>query len=171
MLRPGVGAVQEVRPRDPGADEPRDDPAQVRPMSARVSGPAPAWRRWIPGSTVILFVFLAVAAFVPLAWLGERIRDRPLWALRVRDDPETVTSAVRDALRDRLPTQLAAKDGPEGLFRRCETLLRVDDPGCWIGVQRSSDQSGTTVLLLPRSRDRRSIDALRARIHSRLESG
>ncbi len=88
-------------------------------MSARAPGPAPAWRRWIPGSTVILFlllsgvlwmasiaadaigqavlvvVFLAVAAFVPLAWLGERIRARPLWALRVRDDPEAVTSAVR----------------------------------------------------------------------------
>src|SRR6266568_2064600 len=100
-------------------------------MSARAPGPAPAWSRWIPGSTVILFlllsgvlwmasiaadaIVLAVAAFVPLAWLGERIRDRPLWALRVRDDPEAVTSAVRDALRDRLPTQLAAKDGPEGL--------------------------------------------------------
>ena len=28
-----------------------------------------------------------------------------------------------------------------------------------------------SVLVLPRSRDRRSIDALRARIHSRLESG
>ncbi|HYU05735.1 MAG TPA: hypothetical protein VEM77_00955, partial [Thermoplasmata archaeon] len=118
-------------------------------MSIGASGPAPAWRRWIPGSTVILFlllsavlwmasiaagaigqavlvvVFLAVAAFGPIAWLGERIWTRPLWALRVRDDSEAVTSAVRDALRDRLPTQLAANDGPEGLFRRCETLLRI----------------------------------------------
>src|SRR6266508_4338500 len=97
-------------------------------MSAGASGPSPAWRRWIPGSTVILFlllsgalwivsiaadaigqailvvVFLAVAAFVPLAWLAGRIWARPLWAMQVRDDPEVITSAVREALRDRLPT-------------------------------------------------------------------
>jgi len=123
------------------------------------------------GQEVLVVVFLAVAAFVPLAWLGGRIWARPLWALPVRAGPEPVTSAVRDALRDRLPTQLAAADGPQGLFRRCETLLRIDEPPCWVGVQRSSAESGTTVLLLPRSGDRRSIDALRDRILSRLESG
>ena len=164
-------------------------------MTARAPGSAPAWRRWIPGSTVILFllmsaalwmvsiaadaigeavlvvVFLAVAAFVPLAWLGVRLSTRPLWALQVRGDPAAVTSAMRDALRDRLPTQLAAADGPEGLFRRCETVLRIDEPACWIGVQRPSGEGGTTVLLLPRSQDRRSIDAVRAQILSGLESG
>ncbi len=164
-------------------------------MTARAPGSAPAWRRWIPGSTVILFllmsaalwmasiaadaigqvvlvvVFLAVAAFVPLAWLGVRIGTRPLWALQVRSDSDAVTSAVREALRDRLPTQLAAADGPEGLFRRCETLLRIDEPACWIGVQRSAGGGGTTVLLLPQSRGRQSIDALRARIEARLVTG
>ncbi len=164
-------------------------------MSAGATGPTPAWGRWIPGSAVILFlflsaglwmaslaadavgqsvlvvVFLAVAAFVPLAWLAGRIWTRPLWAVRVRDSPEAITAAVRDALRDRLPTQLAAADGPEGLFRRCETLLRIDEPACLIGVERSVGGIGTTVLLLPRSRDRRSIDDLRARILSRLARG
>ena len=163
-----------------------------------MSGPvasALAWRRWVRGSTVLTFLFLigalwtaclvawqlgfglvsvsllATSAFGPPAWLAIRLRRRPLWALPVRGDQAEVVKSLREALLDRTPTPLSPADGPEGLFRRCETLLRIDDPSAWVGLLRSAADSGTTILLLPRSSDRKSVDALRQAIVASLPSG
>lgn len=164
-------------------------------MSAPTSRPIPAWTRRVPGSSVLLFlllsgglwmaclvawefrqpelvvVLLAVGAFLPIVSLGLRLRTRPVWALQIQADRREVADALRAAVRDQRPTEISPEQaGREGLFRRCETLLTIDDPACVVGVQRSSGEPWTTLLLLPRSRDREALDRLRQVIAMRVSS-
>ena len=157
-------------------------------------GPAgPGWTRRASGSAVLLFfvlsgglwlgsvlswqlaqpefvvVLLALAAFFPLAWLAVGMRTRPVWALQVRGEPARVAGAVLEALRDRHPTPASPADvGHGGLFRRCNPVLRVEEPLCFIGIFRSPVDASTTVLLFPRSNNRESLDRLRTAIRARV---
>ena len=164
-------------------------------MAAPETRSIPAWSRRVPGSSVLLFILLsgglwmacllawevrqpelvvgllAVSVFLPIVWLGVRLRTRPVWALQVAADRRAVADALRAATRDRRPTDVSpdqARD--DGLFRRCETLLRIDEPACLVGVLRSREEPWTTLLLLPRSRDREALDRLRETIAARLSS-
>lgn len=164
-------------------------------MADTVARPALAWTRRLPGSSVLLFllfsgglwmasllaweirqpelvvVLLAVGAFLPILWLGVRLRTRPVWALQVRADRRAVANALRAAISDRHPTEIAPDQaGREGLFRACEILLRVEDPACVVGVQQSSGEPWTTLLLLARSRDHMGLDRLRETIAVRVGS-
>ena len=162
-------------------------------MSVNGSAPARTWTRRAPGSVVLLFLLfsaglwlgslfawevrqpelviglLAIGAFLPVAWLGIRLRTHPVWALQVPADRRAVADALRIALRDRRATEVAPEDaGRERLFRDCETLLRLEDPACLVGVRRASGEPWTTLLLLPRSRDRTALDRLRETIATRV---
>ncbi len=155
----------------------------------------PRWTPRLPGSSALLFlllsgglwtgslfawearqpelvvVLLGLAAFLPLVWLAVRQRTRPLWALQVREDRRRVADVVREALRDRLPTAIAPESaGHGGLFRGCETLFRLEDPACLLGVRRSPGEPWTTLLLLPQSKDREALDRLRASIAARVSA-
>ena len=157
-------------------------------------GPAgPGWTRRASGSAVLLFfvlsgglwlgsvlswqlgqpefvvVLLALAAFFPLVWLAVGIRTRPVWALQVREEPTRVADAVLEAVRDRHPTPASPADvSRAGLFRGCNPILRVEEPLCFIGIFRSPVDASTTVLLFARSKNRESMDRLRAAIRARV---
>jgi len=160
-------------------------------MSAPPDPAGPGWTRRAAGSAVLLFfvlsgglwvgsvlswqlgqpefvvVLLALAAFFPLAWLAVGMRTRPVWALQVREEPARVVDAVLEAVRDRQPTPASPADvGRAGLFRGCNPILRVEEPLCFIGIFRSPVDASTTVLLLPRSKNRESMDRLRAAIRA-----
>jgi len=149
------------------------------------------WTRRVPGSAVLLFFFLsaalwlacvlsyqfgqpdfvvgllALSAVFPLAWLGIGLRTRPVWALQVRAEPASVAGAVVEAVRSGHPTPASRSDvGRGGLFRGCDPILRIEDPQCFIGIYRSPVDSLTTVLLLPRSRDRAALDRFRSTIEA-----
>jgi len=114
-------------------------------------------------------VLLALAAFFPLAWLAVGMRTRPVWALQVREERTRVADAVLEAVRDRHPTPASPVDvGRAGLFRGCNPVLRVEEPLCFIGIFRSPIDASTTVLLLPRSKNRESMDQLRTAIRARV---
>lgn len=154
------------------------------------------WTRRAPGSSVMLFLFLsaalwiacllawevrqpelvvillAVAAFVPLVWLVAQLRNRALWALQVRGDTAAILAGLRAALQGRRWAEIVPdQGGREGLFRRCETLLRIEEPACLLGVEAPRADPWTTLLLLPRTKDRDAMDRLRGTISSRLSMG
>ena len=160
-------------------------------MSAPSGPGGPGWTRRAAGSAVLLFfvlsgglwlgsvlswqvgqpefvvVLLALAAFFPLAWLAVGMRTRPVWALQVRQEPTRVADAVLAAVRDRHSTPASPADvSRAGLFRGCNPVLRVEDPPCFIGIFRSSVDATTTVLLFARSKNRESMDRLRAAIRA-----
>src|SRR5437773_11167777 len=54
--------------------------------------------------------------------------------------------------------------GRGGFFRGCNPIFRVAEPLCFIGIFRSPVDASTTVLLIPRSPDRVSLDRLRTTI-------
>ena len=165
-------------------------------MSEAKGSARPGWTRRVAGGSVILFILLsgglwmaclfawelrqpelvvallALGAFVPLLWLGVRLRTQPIWALLVPESRVRLVDLLRDALRDRLPTSVAPETaGHGGLLRGCETLLRIEDPACLLGVRRSPGEPWTTVLLLPESKDRAALDRLRASIEDRVAHG
>ena len=157
-------------------------------------GPAgPGWTRRTAGSAVLLFfllsgglwlgsvlswqlgqpelvvVLLALAAFFPLGWLAVGMRTRPVWALQVREEPTHVAEAVLEAVRDGHPTKASPADvSRAGLFRGCNPILRVEEPLCFIGIFRSPVDASTTVLLFARSKNRESMERLRAAIRARV---
>src|SRR5437867_3255588 len=160
-------------------------------MSAPPGLAGPGWTRRAAGSAVLLFfvlsgglwlgsvlswqlaqpefvvVLLALAAFFPVVWLAVGMRTRPVWALQVRQEPTRVAEAVLEAVRDRHPTPASPADvGRAGLFRGCNPVLRVEEPLCFIGIFRSPVDASTTVLLFPRSKNRESMDRLRAAIRA-----
>ena len=162
-------------------------------MSAGQGAARPGWTRRAAGSSVLLFfvlsgglwlgsvlswqldqpefvvVLLALAAFFPLGWLAVGMRTRPVWALQVRQEPTRVADAVREAIRDRNPMPASPADvGRGGLFRGCNPIFRVAEPLCFIAIFRSPVDASTTVLLIPRSPDRVSLDRLRTTIGARL---
>ncbi|SRR5713101_1024687 len=151
------------------------------------------WTRRVPGTAVLLFFFLtsalwlasvlsyqfgqpdfvvgllALSAVFPLAWLGIGLRTRPVWALQVRAEPSSVAGAVVDAVREGHPSLASRSDvGRGGLFRGCDPILRIEEPRCFVGIYRPPFDSLTTVLLLPRSRDRAALDRFRSTIESRV---
>ena len=151
------------------------------------------WTRRVPGSAVLLFFFLsaalwlacvlsyqfgqpelvvallALSAFFPLAWLGVGLRTHPVWALQIRAEPASVAGAVVEAVSAGHPTLASRSDvGRGGLFRGCDPILRIEEPRCFIGIYRSPLDSLTTVLLLPRSRDRAALDRFRSTIETRV---
>ena len=165
-------------------------------MSEAKAPVRPGWTRRVAGSSVILFIllsgglwlaclfawqlrqpelvvaFLGLGAFAPVLWLGVRLRTQPIWALLVPEGRVRLVDLLRGALRDRLPTSVASETaGHGGLFRGCETLLRIEDPACLLGVRRSPGDPWTTVLLLPESKDRAALDRLRASIEERVAHG
>jgi len=74
---------------------------------------------------------------------------------------------VLEAVRDRHPTRASPADvSRAGLFRGCDPVLRVEEPLCFIGIFRSPVDASTTVLLFPRSKNRESVDRLRAAIRA-----
>jgi len=122
---------------------------------------------WQVGQPEFVVVLLALAAFFPLAWLAVGMRTRPVWALQLREEPTRVADAVIEAVRERHPTRASPADvGRAGLFRGCDPVLRVEEPLCFIGIFRSPIDVSTTVLLLPRSKNRESMDRLRAAIRA-----
>ena len=162
-------------------------------MSAPPGPAGPGWTRRASGSAVLLFfvlsgglwlgsvlswqlgqpefvvVLLALAAFFPLVWLAVGIRTRPVWALQVREEPTRVADAVLEAVRDRHPTPASPADvSRAGLFRGCNPILRVEEPLCYIGIFRSPVDASTTVLLFARSKNRESMERLRAAIRARV---
>jgi len=162
-------------------------------MSAPPGPAGPGWTRRASGSAVLLFfvlsgglwlgsvlswqlgqpefvvVLLALAAFFPLVWLAVGIRTRPVWALQVREEPTRVADAVLEAVRDRHPTPASRADvSRAGLFRGCNPILRVEEPLCYIGIFRSPVDASTTVLLFARSKNRESMERLRAAIRARV---
>ncbi len=151
------------------------------------------WTRRVPGTAVLLFFFLsaalwlacvlsyqfgqpdfvvgllALSAVFPLAWLGIGLRTHPVWALQIRAEPANVAGAVVEAVRSSHPTLASRADvGRGGLFRGCDPILRIEEPRCFIGIYRSPLESLTTVLLLPRSRDREALERFRSTIEIRL---
>jgi len=124
---------------------------------------------WQLGQPEFVVVLLALAAFFPLVWLAVGIRTRPVWALQVREEPTRVADAVLEAVRDRHPTPASPADvSRAGLFRGCNPILRVEEPLCFIGIFRSPVDASTTVLLFARSKNRESMDQLRAAIRARV---
>jgi hypothetical protein len=151
------------------------------------------WTRRVPGSAVLLFFFLsaalwlacvlsyqfgqpdfvvgllALSAVFPLAWLGIGLRTNPVWALQVPAEPSSVAGAVVEAARLGRPTLAARSEvGRGGLFRGCDPILRIEEPRCFVGIYRSPLDSWTTVLLLPRSRDRAALNRFRSTIETRV---
>ncbi len=162
-------------------------------MVAPGPGARPGWTRRVPGSAVLVFIFLsgglwfgcllawevgqkelvvvllALGAFLPLLGLAARLRWRPVWAMQVPEDGRRVADLVREALRDRVPRAIAPQDaGHGGMFRGCEPLYRIDEPACLLGVRRSPGDPRTTLLLFPESNDREAVDRLRAAIGRRV---
>ena len=162
-------------------------------MSEAAGAARSGWTRRVPGTAVLLFFFLsaalwlacvlsyqfgqpdfvvallALSAFFPLAWLGIGLRTHPVWALQIRAEPASVAGAVIEAVRAGHPTLASRSDvGRGGLFRGCDPILRLEEPSCFIGIYRSPLDSMTTVLLLPRSRDRVALDRFRATIETRV---
>lgn len=162
-------------------------------MAEPAAGPRLIWTRRSPGSRILLFLFLsaalwtasllawevrqpelvvgflAVGAFLPLVWLGAQLRTRALWALQVRGDQAVIMAALRQALQDRKSAEVVPAQGNrEGLFRRCETLLRIEQPPCLLGVEGATVDPWTTLLLLAKSKDREGLARLRATIASHL---
>jgi hypothetical protein len=104
---------------------------------------------------------LVAASFVPLVWLGLRLRSRPLWALQVPAPRQAVAEAVRRALRDRRTTAINPREaGREGVFRGCDALLRLEDPECLVGVKRDPEDPWTTVLVRAAPRERGTLRAV-----------
>jgi len=161
-------------------------------MSEAAGAARSGWTRRVPGTAVLLFFFLsaalwlacvlsyqfgqpefvvallALSAFFPLAWLGIGLRTHPVWALQIRAEPASVAGAVIEAARAAHPTLASRSDvGRGGLFRGCDPILRIEEPRCFIGIYRSPLDSLTTVLLLPRSRDRVALDSFRSTIETR----
>jgi hypothetical protein len=151
------------------------------------------WARRVPGTAVLLFFFLsaalwlacvlsyqfgqpdfvvgllALSAFFPLAWLGVGLRMHPVWALQIRAEPASVAGAVIEAVRAGHPTLASRSDvGRGGLFRGCDPILRIEEPRCFIGIYRAPSDPMTTVLLVPRSRDRAGLDRFRSTIEVRV---
>ena len=121
------------------------------------------------GQPEFVVALLALSAFFPLAWLGIGLRTHPVWALQIRAEPASVAGAVIEAVRAGHPTLASRSDvGRGGLFRGCDPILRLEEPRCFIGIYRSPLDSLTTVLLLPRSRDRVALDRFRATIETRV---
>jgi hypothetical protein len=162
-------------------------------MAAPGPGERPEWTRLVPGSAVLGFIFLsgglwlgcllaweagqpelglvllALGAFLPLVRLAARLRRRPVWALQVPEDGRRVADLVREALRDRSTTVMAAPDaGHGGVFRGCDPVLRIDEPACVLGVRGFPGAPSTTLLLLPESSDREEVDRLRVAIGRRV---
>ncbi len=145
-------------------------------MSAPPDPAGPGWTRRAAGSAVLLFFVLSGGLWLGsvLSWqLGQPefvvvlLGTRPVWALQVREEPARVVDAVLEAVRDRQPTPASPADvGRAGLFRGCNPVLRVEEPFCFIGIFRSPVDASTTVLLLPRSKNRESMDRLRAAIRA-----
>ena len=165
-------------------------------MSSPRASEGPGWTRRIPGTALLQYFLLsaglwaaclsawefrqpelavgllAAGAFVPVLWLAVRLRNSPLWALALPGDPGETAGVLREVLAAHRPVSVVTDQFRHAtLFRGCETLLRIEDPVCLLGVFRTTQGPGSTVLLLPESKDRQSIDRLRCTIASRLRHG
>ena len=151
------------------------------------------WTGFAPGGAVVWFVFLtaglwmgclvaweirqpelvvillAAGSFVPLIWLGVRMRLRPQWVLRVRGDHAAVEIALRDALSDRDSVPVApGQSGSLAVFQRCDFVFRIRDPAAVVGLERATGSLWTSIFLLSESEDREALERLRGTIASRL---
>src|SRR5438445_10981959 len=132
-------------------------------MSKAAGAARSGWTRRVPGTAVLLFFFLsaalwlacvlsyqfgqpefvvallALSAFFPLAWLGIGLRTHPVWALQIRAEPASVAGAVIEAVRTGHPTLASRSDvGRGGHFRRCDPILRLGEPRCFIRIYGST---------------------------------
>lgn len=153
---------------------------------------SPTWTKRVPGSSLLLFfvslvaftylavhfwnnyeleltgLFTALASVAPLVIVYVYYVARPVWAFQAPVDEATVERAVRDATASRT---IEAVNERKGIFRTCSAVLNVTDPACTVGwFHSASGLAGSphpvrsTVFLLPRSRDRKALAALRKAI-------
>lgn len=153
----------------------------------------PTWTRRVPGSAILGFflmtaglwissifawnasqpelavILLALGAFFPILWLTVRLRTRPIWALRIRSGKEGLVDSLREALKDYRPVAVGPTEvGDSGLFRGFETVFRIGDPDCLVGLGQHPSDALTTLLLVARSNDRKAIARLRATIEAKV---
>ncbi len=148
----------------------------------------PTWTRRVPGSALLLFfvsliaftylavhfwntyqmeltgLFTALASAAPLLIVYVFYVARPVWAVQAPLDERTVERAVLAATAGR---DVQAVHERKGVFRMCSAVLDVAEPRCRVGWfpgpagVAEPRPTRSTVLMLPRSGDRKSLAAFR----------
>lgn len=158
--------------------------------------PAPTWTRRVPGSALLLFfvslivftylavhfwnnyemeltgLFTALASAAPLVIVYVFYVARPIWAFQAPVDGTAVERAVLAAVVERGVQEVNDR---RGVFRECSAVLEVSEPPCTVGwfpspsgPTASPGPARSTVLLIPRSRDRKALAAFRGAISGSL---
>jgi len=154
------------------------------------------WTKRVPGSALLLFflslivftylaveswnrvqmeltaLFTALASAAPLAIVYLFYVARPVWALQAPANEASVERAIVDAAGTK---RIRTVNERKGVFRTCSAVLEVSEPPCtvgWlptsIGPSASPVPLRSTVLVVPRSRDRKAVAAFRDAISGAL---
>ncbi len=158
-------------------------------MASTPPVPRPTWTRRIAAWSLLLFfaslivlTYFAVyysnkgdlvttgylaglASVVPILLVLGPYYLVPIWGIAVPLNVEEVARALAHASEDRGPEPVAEREGP---FARCVSVVRFDRPACTVGwyampapIQGVRGPSNTTVVLQPRTRDRKALASFR----------
>ncbi len=123
---------------------------------------------WELGSQELATILTGLGAAAPILLMVAHVHSRPaLWVLRVHADADAVEIAVRRAVADRKAIAVGPVPEREGLFRRCDAVMRIENPACLIGwrattARRHSEETTmSSVVLQGNPRETTALDALR----------
>lgn len=120
------------------------------------------------GDLVTTGYLAGLASVVPILFVAVPYYATPIWATLVPLNVEEVAQALARGTRDLRAEPIPAREGP---FLRCVSVVRFDAPPSIVGWYPMPDPAptphavaATTVVLRPRTRDRKAMAAFRERL-------
>lgn len=119
------------------------------------------------GDSITTGYLAGLASVVPILFVAVPYYATPVWAIQVPLGVDGVAHALARATYGLRVEPVAAREGP---FARCVSVVRFDTPPCLVGwypmapVPIAAKARSTTVVLGPRTRDRKAIAAFRERL-------
>lgn len=119
------------------------------------------------GDPITTGYLAGVASVVPILFVAVPYYATPIWAILVPLEADGVAQALARATSGLRVEPVAVR---EGTFARCVSVVRFDTPPCTVGWYPMADRSttpqtgSTTVILRPRTRDRKAVAAFRERL-------
>jgi len=117
------------------------------------------------GDLVTTGVVAGLASVVPLLLVVVPYYVTPIWAIPVPLTSEDVAQALARATPGLRAEPVGDREGP---FARCVSVIRFDEPACTVGwyamefaAKPVAGAARTTVVLRPRTRDRKAVAAFR----------